>query len=1028
MTVEQQESVIPVAQIPPEERPAAEQPPDLPTTIVVAPPTTVPAPSSAPLTYTSPAGVVLTFQNAGHHLSRWFQASGHTPTYNMEDVLPPGITEAPISKKAAKKARLDESDEPAAVPTGPPLGSMRVCTLDLPYTGSVRSGLWPNKGLAKQHASFEACKVLMDKGEVDTSFQPAPSHPRGKTFEERLETKSRCNYRWESRKLAIQDQLPQGTGQGDYEYKTTPEFWTTCPPFQPDHLWASVFQLSPDGEGNYDNHPECRMMCLITSRPLPFWSSVGETVVRMGVGEQPVLQASMRLINGGKMEPFQSGTLEQAQVFTEKLMRAQIQKPLMADLAHVKWLLVPLRRSFKAPTKEIVSQNKGIKLRLKDIAWKEVDAVTDGPLTMPFTHNDMDILQRQCKDRMSTVPSEMVRRNYIVRIRTDLNPSSPHPDHPEETILQALEKEPNPLPELSDPSQPILEVEPAALPKTGSYITSLSIPDEKRPKLYLIPEFEHWHCIPSSVHRTTSTMPFFIHQLESMLVAWEASEKLCGSVVRPEYALQALTAPAGMNVNSWTYERLEILGDTLLKFFATLHFYLAGGGADCQDDPLKTWQDRHKVVSNKTLAHNCIKLGLVNYVRDRRVKVKEWAPRDWDFDTWIGGTAMKKHLKTSEDKSEFRNLGDKLLADVVEAMIGASYLPNKDMDNVITTLHNLTVPLTLFKSWGDIKHVLQRENEDEEEEAKDPDLPAYMNFFAKSKMQYEVFGYTFKRRKTFEDVFSLSSKRETRMKRERYKMLGNAVLDVYIIDYLYENHPTEGPGSLSNMKTFRTTEGLRCALAVELGLQDLVIDGDDKTRRELGRATYFINEARKKADAGLSEEEQGEVHYWEEVAVNHITGSIMEILLGAILDDSDFDLEPTRKIFFEKILPFTEKYCKGPANTDMHPKGQITRWMQAKGCMMYSLDVEGPKLNIGTFKVHDKEIARESAFTTHLAVRNVCNAAIRKLKDEGGLEELCDCASFKKVVPDDKIVEIFGKSRRERMLEAQEKDAASRKA
>ncbi|KIR30319.1 hypothetical protein I309_00456 [Cryptococcus deuterogattii LA55] len=45
-------------------------------------------------------------------------------------------------------------------------------------------------------------------------------------------------------------------------------------------------------------------------------------------------------------------------------------------------------------------------------------------------------------------------------------------------------------------------------------------------------------------------------------------------------ALRALTAPSSLNVTPWTYERLEILGDTLPKFFITIHVYLHGGGSN----------------------------------------------------------------------------------------------------------------------------------------------------------------------------------------------------------------------------------------------------------------------------------------------------------------------------------------------------------------------------------------------------------------------------------------------------------------
>lgn len=704
------------------------------------------------------------------------------------------------------------------------------------------------------------------------------------------------------------------------------------------------------------------------------------------------------------MDTFYSGKLDQALVFTEKLMRAEVQKAFKTDLRKVKWLLLPLRREYVPPTKEQLVAGKSVSLKLDDISWKEVDAVTDGALTLPFTFDDYDSLKREIVDSLATAPSEMSRRSYIIDVRQDLHPLSSHPDVPGKTICDVLKEGNVTLPQLTEPSQPILEVETVNLAKTGSYISTAAMAAEERPRQYLVPEFEHRHCIPASVFRTCTVIPYFIFHLESMLIAEEMSAKEFNSILGPELALQAITAPEGLNVPRWTYERLEILGDTLLKFMTTLHFYLLGGGADSEDDMNKVWQDRHMLISNRTLTANAVKQGLVKYVRNKKFKVKDWTPRDWELDQPPGQFAPKKAMPTSFDGPESRMLGDKVIADIIEAIIGASYMPNKDLDSVIAILHNLMVPLNLFKTWDDVKHVLPPPKA---EEPKNPDVPAYISFFKKSS--YEVLGYKFKDNKKFEDAFSLAPAQQTRRIRERYKMMGNALLDLYVIELLMDNYPDEGPASLSIMKLSRTTEGLRCALAVELGMPDLIIDGDDHSRSELKRATHFMQKAKAQADEDLNENEQGGVHYWEEVVISRVNGSIIEIVFGAIFEDCNFSLEPTQKIFTERIAPFLAKYCRGPNGFDPHPKAMLTRWMQKKGCQFWNLTAEGPKLNQGVVTCHDKEIARECAFTQHVTIRHVCLAALKRLRDENYIEEICNCPSFKKVIPDDE--KIFGKKR-----------------
>lgn len=76
---------------------------------------------------------------------------------------------------------------------------------------------------------------------------------------------------------------------------------------------------------------------------------------------------------------------------------------------------------------------------------------------------------------------------------------------------------------------------------------------------------------------------------------------------------------------------------------------------------------------------------------------------------------------------------------------------SKDLDKVIAILHNLMVPLNLFKTWDDVKHVLPPPKT---EEPKNPDVPAYISFFKKAS--YGVLGYKFKDNKKFEDAFVCS--------------------------------------------------------------------------------------------------------------------------------------------------------------------------------------------------------------------------------------------------------------------------------
>lgn len=76
---------------------------------------------------------------------------------------------------------------------------------------------------------------------------------------------------------------------------------------------------------------------------------------------------------------------------------------------------------------------------------------------------------------------------------------------------------------------------------------------------------------------------------------------------------------------------------------------------------------------------------------------------------------------------------EKVIADIIEAIIGASYMPNKDLDSVIAILHNLMVPLNLFKTWDDVKHVLPHQKQ------RSPRILMYRHISAFSKNRLTKF-------------------------------------------------------------------------------------------------------------------------------------------------------------------------------------------------------------------------------------------------------------------------------------------------
>jgi dsRNA-specific ribonuclease len=213
-----------------------------------------------------------------------------------------------------------------------------------------------------------------------------------------------------------------------------------------------------------------------------------------------------------------------------------------------------------------------------------------------------------------------------------------------------------------DATTPIVQV--ARLPKRRDFLHPL-ISDSKVSDAYTrLEEFEASECtvdeLPSSFSIFALLLPSILHRFEVGLV----SETLRTTLLRPigfdsaqlPIIIQALTSSATGDDDN--YQRLEFLGDCILKFIATVHLMADKLG----------WPESHltekkgKIVSNGFLARATLAAGLDKFVFTKRFTGAKWSPR-----------YVRDLLDGSKEESKTER-SSKLIADVIESLIGASYL------------------------------------------------------------------------------------------------------------------------------------------------------------------------------------------------------------------------------------------------------------------------------------------------------------------------------------------------------------------
>lgn len=167
--------------------------------------------------------------------------------------------------------------------------------------------------------------------------------------------------------------------------------------------------------------------------------------------------------------------------------------------------------------------------------------------------------------------------------------------------------------------------------------------------------------LPAVYGMLARVVPSILHMIELHLIA----DELRSTVLQPlkiksltniSTAICASSAQALGN-----YQRLEFLGDCVLKLYTTLHLM--------NEHP--TWPESYLtkkksvLVSNQMLAKRSLINGLDKFIVSQRFSGKKWKPQ-----------YNSKLMDASEGSR--RSMSRKVLADVVEALIGAAYLEDAE--------------------------------------------------------------------------------------------------------------------------------------------------------------------------------------------------------------------------------------------------------------------------------------------------------------------------------------------------------------
>ncbi|KAI4379952.1 hypothetical protein MLD38_006189 [Melastoma candidum] len=394
--------------------------------------------------------------------------------------------------------------------------------------------------------------------------------------------------------------------------------------------------------------------------------------------------------------------------------------------------------------------------------------------------------------------------------------------------------------------------------------------------------------VPLHLMKTFYLLPSVMHRLESLMLASQLRREINSQSsnfhIPISLILEALTTLRCCE--RFSMERLELLGDSVLKYGVSCHLFL--------NYPRKNEGQlsslRSVAVRNSSL-HKCgVDRKLQGYIRDSAFEPRRWVapgqrtlhpvPCKCGVDT-LEVPSDGKHF--TEDPKVIvgkccdrghRYMNSKTIADCVEALIGA-YVVGSGLDSALYLMKWLGIDVNL-----DPELVIQAINVTSLYVC----VPALTNIEA---LEMKV-GYKFTAKGLLMEATTHSSCHEQGLSYsyERLEFLGDSALDILITRYLYQNHTDVDPGELTDLRSASVNNENFAQVALRHRFQPHLQHCSSVL---YGQITEYVKSLHRPES--------------ERIKGPKALGDLVESIVGAILIDMKLNLDEVWKIVEPLLSP-----------------------------------------------------------------------------------------------------------------------------
>jgi dsRNA-specific ribonuclease len=468
-----------------------------------------------------------------------------------------------------------------------------------------------------------------------------------------------------------------------------------------------------------------------------------------------------------------------------------------------------------------------------------------------------------------------------------------------------------------------------------------------------------------------------LDRLEAVLVAHQLNNTILKGVGIEDiqHVITAISTPLAQATTN--YQRYEFFGDSVLKFTVSCQLFFRN--TKWHEGYLS--ESRDKLINNTRLARAALDTGIDAFILTNRFTPRKWA-----------APLIRNKLTPEEGK---RRLSSKVLADVVESLIGAAYVDG-GIRKAQACLHRFLPEINLFTS--DISPEIV------------PAGKGVSNIIDPHRLS-GLIGYTFQDPALLTEALTHASCEYdmTTQSYQRLEFLGDAILDMVVMAVIAA-HPVEmDQGPMTLLKHSVVNANLLAFFCMDLCAPDESMDIETtngevnfvqrydqiylwRFLRSHGPNVMAARESCLERHQGLRDEihdalSHGNEYPWELFArlrPDKFFSDIIESVLGAIFIDCGGNLDVCQE-FVERVglVWYIQRIIADGVNV-VHPRNIAQSMVKGLGTLVFKrkrVEAKGGATYRCSAIVNNTEIAVvEGCASAEEAEVKVANAAIERLK------------------------------------------------